>query len=79
MSPALRCGYEIETRAWFCAHAQQSTEIPSIPHLYYYTILYYSICICIYMYIAYARFAHTVHMLWLDHLNLACSGPGVNI
>ena len=21
-NPALQCGYEIETRAWFCAHAQ---------------------------------------------------------
>ena len=35
--------------------------------------------ICIYMYIAYACFARTMHMLWLDHLNLACSGPGVKI
>ena len=41
-------------------------------------LLYYTIA-CIYMYIAYAHFTRTVHMLWPDHLNLACSRPGVNL
>ena len=27
------------------------------------------------MYIAYVRFKCTAHMLWPDHLNLACSRP----
>ena len=47
----------------------------SPPILLYY--VYYSISI--YMYTAYAHFARTVHMLWPDHLNIACSGPGVNL
>ena len=61
---------DLQLQAWHRVHAKIYQIYQVFPT--YTTILYYSICI--YMYIAHARFKRTVYMLWPDHLNLACSG-----